>query len=261
VFFGLFFAHSVALPENADCIERTRIALHIHTYTMVTTRGSTRSSTAASKEAATVPKPKKEPRAKKRASPATGAEPDEKRAKTADGKAKAKPKAKPAKEKENGQTALEDHGVTTTNGDDKKPDGATNGDDKKPDGATNGDDKQPDAATNGTEKKEDDGPADGATALETDPAREKKTEESAILEKGLVYFFLRPKVDVAEPESLDEVKRAYMVLRPLPAGAKLADGKLADGGNNRLIAIPKKRLPGPRGHERFLTFVEATWAE
>lgn len=86
-------------------------------------------------------------------------------------------------------------------------------------------------------------------------AREEKVAASPILEKGIVYFFLRGKVDVEHPGSLDEVKRSYMVLRPLPRGDGLVDGIAQDSGNNRLLAIPKKRLP-TRGYEKFLTFVE-----
>lgn len=93
-------------------------------------------------------------------------------------------------------------------------------------------------------------------AVKTDPSREKKAEEeSPIAEKGLVYFFLRSKVNVEHPESLAEVKRAYMVLRPQPQGTKLVDGKVEDAGHNRLIAIPKKRMP-VRGSDRLLAFVQ-----
>jgi hypothetical protein len=104
-----------------------------------------------------------------------------------------------------------------------------------------------------TEMKEVEPAEVSAIAIDND--RGQKVEESPILEKGLVYLFLRGKVMVEHAESLDEVKRSYMVLRPLPHGAKLVDGKLGDSGKNRLIAIPKKRLPS-KGHEKFLTFVE-----
>jgi hypothetical protein len=85
--------------------------------------------------------------------------------------------------------------------------------------------------------------------------RELEAEKSPILEKGIVYFFLRGKVNVEHPESLDEVKRSYMVLRPLQPGEKLVEGKLSHPGVYRLLAIPKKRLPS-KGYEKFLTFVE-----
>jgi hypothetical protein len=95
-----------------------------------------------------------------------------------------------------------------------------------------------------------------ASGIAVERAREQRVEDSPILEKGLVYFFLRGKVNVEHPESMNEVKRSYLVLRPLPPGTKLVDGKIQDSGKNRLLAIPKKRLPA-KGYERLLTFVEA----
>ncbi|KAI5806170.1 hypothetical protein EDC01DRAFT_725088 [Geopyxis carbonaria] len=96
--------------------------------------------------------------------------------------------------------------------------------------------------------------------------RRRSIEASPILEKGLVYFFLRAKVDVEHPQGLQDVKRSYMVLRPMALGDALGDvekkdaeggsgGEVRDEGRNRLIAIPKKKLP-VRGYEKFLTFVE-----
>lgn len=93
--------------------------------------------------------------------------------------------------------------------------------------------------------------AESRSAASVSLAREEKVEKSPIMEKGIMYFFFRPKVAVEHAESLDDVQRSYIVLRPLPLGAKLAEGKIQDEGNNRLIAIPKKRLP-VRGYEKFL---------
>lgn len=93
--------------------------------------------------------------------------------------------------------------------------------------------------------------AESKSAVSASLARREKVEKSPIMEKGVVYFFFRSKVAVEHAESLDDVKRSYIVLRPLPLGAKLKDGKLQDEGNNRLIAIPKKKLP-IGGYERFL---------
>jgi len=105
------------------------------------------------------------------------------------------------------------------------------------------------------EREDEMADANPKSAVSVSASREQKVEDSPIVEKGLVYFFLRGKVDVEHPESMDEVKRSYIILRPLPQGAKLVDGKLEDAGENRLIVIPKKRLP-KKGYERFLTFVE-----
>lgn len=60
---------------------------------------------------------------------------------------------------------------------------------------------------------------------------------------------------IDEPSDVSEVKRSYMILRPLAADAKLGDGTLADAGNARLIAVPKKVFPRS-GKERWIAFVE-----
>lgn len=143
-------------------------------------------------------------------------------------------------------------------------------------------------ATNGTKQKEEQEPGRGAKQKSTGEAKAaelkvekggkdkeaQKTEQgitnsdsvvedpkreaampSSILEKGIIYFFFRGRVNVEEPESVDDVARSYVVLRPLPIGAKLGEGPLEDMGNARLLALPKKFLP--KSHrDRFLAFVE-----
>lgn len=78
---------------------------------------------------------------------------------------------------------------------------------------------------------------------------------SSILEKGIVYFFFRGRVGVEDPQGIEDVARSYIVLRPLPLGAKLGEGPLEDSGDARLLALPKKMLPKSR-QDRFLVFVE-----
>lgn len=78
---------------------------------------------------------------------------------------------------------------------------------------------------------------------------------STILEKGIIYFFFRGRVGIDEPQGLDDVARSYIVLRPLPIGAKIGSGPLEDTGNSRLLALPKKMLPKST-NDKFLTFVE-----
>ena len=78
---------------------------------------------------------------------------------------------------------------------------------------------------------------------------------SSILEKGIIYFFFRGRVGIDEPSEVGDLARSYIVLRPLPHGAKLGEGAIGDAGNNRLLALPKKVLPkSPR--DRFMIFVE-----
>ena len=87
-----------------------------------------------------------------------------------------------------------------------------------------------------------------------DSKREDATP-SSILEKGIIYFFFRGRVGINEPSAVDDIARSYIVLRPLPHGAKLGDGPIGDAGNNRMLALPKKVLPiSPK--DRFMTFVE-----
>ena len=95
-----------------------------------------------------------------------------------------------------------------------------------------------------------------ANAVEDSSKREEATP-SNILEKGIIYFFFRGRVGINEPSDVNDVARSYIVLRPLPHGAKLGEGPIGDAGNNRMLALPKKVLPvSPK--DRFMTFVEKT---
>ena len=97
-------------------------------------------------------------------------------------------------------------------------------------------------------------PESSENAVDSSIEREKSTP-SSILEKGIIYFFFRARVNVDDPSSPDDVARSYMVLRPIPHGTKLGEGPIGDAGKNRLLALPKKVLPkSPR--DRFMTFVE-----
>lgn len=139
---------------------------------------------------------------------------------------------------------------------------------------TNGDAKASedtkDAKPNGLEKlmkkddEKDEAPVEGAgsnVAAKDNAVEESSKREEAlpsnILEKGIIYFFFRGRVGIDEPDSVADVARSYIVLRPIPQGAKLSDGPIGDAGSNRLLALPKKVLP-VSGKDRFLTYVEKT---
>jgi hypothetical protein len=78
------------------------------------------------------------------------------------------------------------------------------------------------------------------------------------LEKGIIYFFVRGRVGVDQPESTDEVARTFIILRPLRAET-LDKGSSSDDKCCRLLVIPKKILPtSPR--ERVMGFVEKAGA-
>jgi len=78
---------------------------------------------------------------------------------------------------------------------------------------------------------------------------------SSILEKGIIYFFFRGRVNIDEPHGVEDIARSYIVLRPLPIGTKLGEEPLEDAGNARLLVLPKKVLPKSK-RDRFLVFVE-----
>ena len=78
---------------------------------------------------------------------------------------------------------------------------------------------------------------------------------SNILEKGIIYFFIRGRVNVEKPTEVNDIARSYMLLRPIDNDAKLGEGTISDAGNTRLLALPKKVLP-ESGKDRFMVFVE-----
>jgi hypothetical protein len=71
----------------------------------------------------------------------------------------------------------------------------------------------------------------------------------------LADFFTRNRVGIDDAESVGDLQRTFFVLRPLPTGAKLADGAIPDMKNNRLFALPKKTFPKSH-NDRFMSFVE-----
>ncbi|KIY02873.1 uncharacterized protein Z520_01338 [Fonsecaea multimorphosa CBS 102226] len=108
--------------------------------------------------------------------------------------------------------------------------------------------------TKEAESKEETKPAEtNGDAVE--PGAREDDVPSSILEKGVIYFFFRARVNVDHPEDVKDVARSYMVMRPIPLDAKLGDGPIGDQGNCRLLALPKKVLP-KSGRDRFVTFVE-----
>ncbi|KAK1811329.1 hypothetical protein LTR12_014317 [Friedmanniomyces endolithicus] len=108
----------------------------------------------------------------------------------------------------------------------------------------------------GNENKDEAQTTNGAQepAIEEDEERE-KAQPSNVMEKGIIYFFTRGRVDTEHPEQVQDLQRSFMVLRPLPPGGKLTDGVIQDVGNNRLIAVPKKVWP-KSGKDKFMAFVE-----
>jgi hypothetical protein len=82
---------------------------------------------------------------------------------------------------------------------------------------------------------------------------------SNILEKGIIYFFFRSRVNIDAPSSTTDIARSHIILRPIEQDAKLGSGPIGDAGNSRLCLIPKKTLP-QSGRDRWTAFVEKTGA-
>ncbi|KAK4691793.1 hypothetical protein P7C71_g5284, partial [Lecanoromycetidae sp. Uapishka_2] len=152
---------------------------------------------------------------------------------------------------------------------------------KKKENATNGDTQDEDASADGKKEPEKNGldtimgnaagagkgdekniteEGTGSKVSTTDSAvEESSTREAAtpssILEKGIIYFFFRGRVGINEPSDVSDIARSYIILRPIPHGAKLAEGPIGDTKNVRMLSLPKKVLPtSPK--DRFMVFVE-----
>ncbi|KAJ5334947.1 hypothetical protein N7452_007350 [Penicillium brevicompactum] len=80
---------------------------------------------------------------------------------------------------------------------------------------------------------------------------------SNILEKGFIYFFFRPRVNVDDPHSIGDVARSFFVLRPTALGAEFDNdqGPVDKGAQCRLMMLPKKKFP-TSSKERDMGFVE-----
>ncbi|KAJ5549157.1 hypothetical protein N7513_006391 [Penicillium frequentans] len=80
---------------------------------------------------------------------------------------------------------------------------------------------------------------------------------SSILEKGIIYFFFRPRVNVDDPHGMGDVSRSFFVLRPTPLGAELDNnqGPMDKDARCRLLMLPKKKFP-TSAKERDMAFVE-----
>ncbi|EUC39162.1 hypothetical protein COCCADRAFT_21580 [Bipolaris zeicola 26-R-13] len=141
-----------------------------------------------------------------------------------------------------------------SNGDDTKPSDT----EKQGDNDSKTESKAPTTTRDEQENDSHDTPKEPVTngegAIEESSQREKQVP-SNILEKGVIYFFTRNRVGIEESESVGDLQRTFFVLRPMPVGAKLGGGALADNNNNRLFALPKKIFPKSH-NDRFMAFVE-----
>lgn len=79
----------------------------------------------------------------------------------------------------------------------------------------------------------------------------------SILEKGIIYFFFRGRVNTSNPSSLEEIARTFILLRPLSSPSSSLNPDTLPNNLSRLIAVPKKTFP-TSGRERWISFVEKT---
>lgn len=121
--------------------------------------------------------------------------------------------------------------------------------------------KEPPAKTEDAPAAEESKPAEEQSKSTTngsgveESSQREKAMPSSITEKGIVYFVTRGRVGIDEPESVQDLQRTFMVLRPLSQGAKITDGAIEDDKTVRLIALPKKVFP-KSGRDKFMVFVE-----
>ncbi|KAA8645993.1 hypothetical protein EYZ11_004003 [Aspergillus tanneri] len=166
----------------------------------------------------------------------------------------------------------DDQGLTHTDANgpkEQKPEEPKDTPDQKPTTETKEEQKQE------VQEKEEELP--GTSAVATKPAEEQRKEPapvngaeegvrktpgrgeavpSNILEKGVIYFFYRPRVNISDPESIEDVARSFIVLRPTPLGETLGEGQgpVDVSSMCRLIVLPKKRFP-TTSRERDMAFV------
>jgi len=139
----------------------------------------------------------------------------------------------PAKEEQNGKPAEEEEKRI-----EEEPQKAQKTEDKKPE------DKQSETAAKNGETNEDTKKQEYTRQLFLSNVSGRK-----VLEKGIFYFFFRPRVNTENPSSMDDVQKSYLLLRPTKSDIESAQK------NVRIIQIPKKKLPATGSHERFLGFV------
>ncbi|MBS1303306.1 hypothetical protein [Loktanella sp. SALINAS62] len=77
-------------------------------------------------------------------------------------------------------------------------------------------------------------------------AEEKETD---VLEEGDIFFFYRPKINLDDPDALDDIQRFYFAMRP------------KGGKDIRLCIAGRKHLPDVKSHERVWGFVDMVTKE
>lgn len=99
-----------------------------------------------------------------------------------------------------------------------------------------------------------------STKQQQQQPRQGTTQSPTILERGTIYYFIRSRVNIETPRQVSDIARGYLILRPIPTSAgsskdALVDKAKSQSATTRLLALPKKLLPGS-SQDRFMAFVE-----
>jgi hypothetical protein len=116
-----------------------------------------------------------------------------------------------------------------------------------------------------TEQKQHKRKSPSTTSSSTKNPKTKKSKKepsektSEILEKGLIYFFYRPKIDSEEVKGINDVAKLYILLYPQDpeSGGEQEKGKTSTS-KKRLFSISKKKLPQLKQHGKYWGFVVKT---
>ncbi|KAJ5152546.1 hypothetical protein N7492_009826 [Penicillium capsulatum] len=91
---------------------------------------------------------------------------------------------------------------------------------------------------------------------EGQPCHGEGTRSFNTLEKGLIYFFYRSKVDILQARGINDVAKSFIVLRPTPSETDAGQRSTMElGAKFRLLVVPKKVFP-TLGPMKEMAFVE-----
>ncbi|KAK4231006.1 hypothetical protein QBC38DRAFT_496096 [Podospora fimiseda] len=174
---------------------------------------------------------------------------------TSTNKTKAQEGAPPASEAETGSKHEIEEGAPSPEAKRLKKTESAPEEAVKPEGKAEEENPVPDQKkTEKNEEAEEEKPAPEQKKKEEDKEESEAVEPhespesipSSVVEKGIIYFFFRGRVNIDEPSKVNEIARSYIILRPIAKDAQL-----------RLCVIPKKVLP-QTGNDRWVSIVEKT---
>ncbi|KAJ5885261.1 hypothetical protein N7495_009771 [Penicillium taxi] len=96
-----------------------------------------------------------------------------------------------------------------------------------------------------TDSAPEDRPSKSSVTFEFNdqPSVEQTEDIEYTIEKGIISFFLRPRIDIEDPHSLSDIANSFFVLRPIPLDAELDMYPANKSTRCRLVRLPNKRFP------------------